>query len=177
KVNSNNNIYINGYISGDKFNLNSDTAYQYQNKNANIKWKHNFNNRFYGVFSLGTDHYNYEVGSEGNPVNAYALSYSIGQQKLNADFSYFLNNKHRISFGLSSLYYSIKAGSFVPVGKESLVNPDVIEKEQALESAFYVSDKYEINPDLSVEAGIRFSVFNYLGPKNVVSYAPGLPLQ
>src|SRR5690606_38481998 len=38
KVNSNNNIYINGYISGDKFNLNSDTAYQYQNKNANIKW-------------------------------------------------------------------------------------------------------------------------------------------
>ena len=177
KVNSNNNIYINGYMSGDKFNLNSDTAYQYQNKNANIKWKHNFNNRFYGVFSLGTDHYNYEVGSEGNPVNAYALSYSIGQQKLNADFSYFLNNKHRISFGLSSLYYSIKAGSFVPVGKESLVNPDVIEKEQALESAFYVSDKYEINPDLSVEAGIRFSVFNYLGPKNVVSYAPGLPLQ
>ena len=177
KVNNNNNVYINGYISGDKFNLNSDTAYRYENKNANIKWKHNFNNRFYGVFTLGTDHYNYKVESKDNPVNAYALSYSIGQQKLNADFSYFLNNEHRITFGLSSLYYDIASGSFKPVGKESLVVPDVLEKEQALESGLYVSDKYEISDNLSLEGGLRFSLFNYLGPKNVNTYAPGLPLQ
>ena len=33
KVNNKNNIYFNGYISGDNFNLNSDTSYKYQNKN------------------------------------------------------------------------------------------------------------------------------------------------
>ena len=35
-----NNLYVTGYISQDKFSLNSDTLYQYSNKNANIKYKH-----------------------------------------------------------------------------------------------------------------------------------------
>jgi len=177
KVNNKNNIYLNGYISGDKFTLNSDTSYQYQNKNANIKWKHNFNNRFYGVLTAGIDHYDYKVSGYGNPVNAYKLSYIINQYKLNADVSYFLNNKHKIAFGLSSLYYNIHSGSFTPVGKESLVIPDAIEAEHAIESALYASDQYNITSKFSVEGGIRFSVFSYLGPKHIFNYAPGLPKQ
>ena len=177
KVNNKNNIYLNGYISGDKFNLNSDTGYQYHNKNANIKWKHSFNNRFYGVLSGGIDHYDYKVSGHDNPVNAYELSYTINQYKLNADFSYFLNNKHKIAFGLSSLYYNIHAGSFNPLDKRSLVIPDTIEAEQALESAFYASDQYNITSNFSVEGGIRYSLFNYLGPKHIFKYAPGLPRQ
>jgi CarboxypepD_reg-like domain/TonB-dependent Receptor Plug Domain len=177
KVNNKNNIYLNGYISDDKFNLNSDTSYQYQNKNANIQWKHNFNNRFYGVLFAGVDHYDYKVSGTDNPVNAYQLSYAINQYKLKADFSYFLNNKHKITFGLNSLYYNIHSGSFRPVGKESLVIPDTIEAEHAIESALYASDQYNITSKFSVEGGIRYSVFNYLGPKHVFKYAPGLPRQ
>ena len=63
KLNAKNNIYLNGYISGDKFNLNSDTNYAYHNKNANVKWKHSFNNRFYDVLTAGIDHYDYKVSA------------------------------------------------------------------------------------------------------------------
>ncbi|MDQ2720188.1 MAG: TonB-dependent receptor [Bacteroidota bacterium] len=177
KVDNKNNIYLNGYISGDKFNLNSDTSYQYHNKNANIKWKHTFNNRFYGVLTAGIDHYDYKVAGYDNPVNAYALSYVINQYKASADFSYFLNNKHKLAFGASSLLYNIHSGSFVPFGKESLVIADTIEAEHALESAVYFSDQYNISPKFSVEAGIRYSLYNYLGPKHINTYAPGLPRQ
>ncbi len=177
KVNNKNNIYLNGYISGDKFNLNSDTNYAYHNKNANIKWKHIFNNRFYGVLTFGADHYDYQVSSQDNPVNAYRLSYIINQYKMNADFSYFLNNKHKIAFGLSSLYYHINSGTFNPLGKQSLIIPDTVEPEQALESAIYISDLYNISSKFSVEGGIRYSIYNYLGPKHVYTYAPGFPRQ
>ena len=177
KVNSKNNIYLNGYLSGDKFNLNSDTEYAYHNKNANIQWKHNFSNRFYGVVAAGIDHYDYKVSSQANPVNAYQLAYNIDQYKLNADFSYFLNNKHKIAFGASTLYYKIHSGTFDPLGKESLVIPDTIETENARESAIYLSDNYSITSKFSVEGGIRYSLYNYLGPKHVNIYAPGLPHQ
>ncbi|HXS57088.1 MAG TPA: carboxypeptidase-like regulatory domain-containing protein [Hanamia sp.] len=175
KVDNKNNIYLNGYISGDKFNLNSDTTYQYYNKNANVKWKHNFNNRFYSVLSAGIDHYDYKVSSDDNPVNAYQLAYKINQYKANLDFSYFLNNKHKLSFGLSTLKYNISSGTYDPFGKQSLVIADTIESEHALESAAYISDQFNITPDLSLEGGVRYSLFNYLGPKNVAEYAPGLP--
>jgi len=177
KLNNKNNIYLNGYISGDKFNLNSDTSYAYHNKNADIKWKHNFNNRFYGVLSAGIDHYDYLVAGHNNPVNAFQLDYNINQYKFNADFSYFLNNKHKVAFGVSSLYYHIHSGTLDPLGKESLVIPDTIEAEQALESAAYISDNYNITSKLAFEGGIRYSLYNYLGPKHVNVYAPGLPRQ
>jgi len=77
KINNKNNVYVNGYFSGDKFNLNSDTTYQYHNKNANINWKHNFNNRFYGVLSAGIDHYDYQVAFNADSVNAYQLKFSV----------------------------------------------------------------------------------------------------
>ncbi len=175
KINSKNNVYINGYISGDKFNLNSDTAYQYDNKNANINWKHIFNNRFYGVLTAGIDHYDYQVAFNGDSVNAYKLDYSINQYKVNADFSYFLSNKHTLSFGLNSLLYNIHSGSVSPIGKSSLFVADTLEAEHALESALYLSDHYDVTDNLSLDGGIRYSMFNYLGPKHVNTYAPGLP--
>ena len=177
KLNRKNNIYINGYLSNDKFNLNSDTSYHYNNRNANISWRHNFNNRFYGVLLGGIDHYEYKVTGYDNPVNAYWLTYKINQYKFNADFNYFLSNKHKITFGLNSLYYHIHPGSFTPRGSQSLITPDTLEAEQALETALYFSDEFRINSKFSVEGGIRYSYYDYLGPKNVYTYAPGLPRQ
>lgn len=175
KINGKNNVYVNGYISGDKFNLNSDTTYQYYNKNANINWKHNFNNRFYGVLSAGMDHYDYQVAFNADSVNAYKLNFSINQYKASLDFSYFLSNKHTLTFGASSLMYDVHSGSFDPVGKTSLIIPDTLEGEHALESALYLSDRYNVTSNLSFEGGIRYSMFNYLGARHVNSYAPGLP--
>jgi hypothetical protein len=175
KINSKNNVYVNGYVSGDKFNLNSDTSYQYHNKNANINWKHIFNNRFYGVLSAGIDHYDYQVAFNGDSVNAYKLDFRINQYKANLDFSYFLNNKHTIAFGVSTLKYDIHSGSFTPFGKYSLIVPDTLEAEHALESAVYLSDRYNVSSSLSIDAGVRYSMFNYMGAKHVNSYAAGLP--
>lgn len=175
KINNKNNIYVNGYISGDKFNLNSDTTYQYHNKNANINWKHNFNNRFYGVLSAGIDHYDYQVAFNADSVNAYDLKFSINQYKANLDFSYFLSNKHTITFGASSLMYNVHSGSLSPLGKTSLIIPDTLEAEHALESALYLSDHYNVSSKLSFDGGIRYSMFNYMGAKHVNYYAPGLP--
>jgi hypothetical protein len=175
EFNAKNTIYIMGYISHDQFRLNSDTTYKYDNKNANIKWKHIFNNKFYSVFLVGHDQYKYSVSSTLNPVNAYNLAFDINQTNFKADFNYAPNSNHSIDFGISSLYYQLQPGTFTPVGTKSLVVPDMVQKEQALESAVYLGDKFEISPSFSVQGGIRFSLYNYLGPHDVYNYTPGLP--
>ncbi|HEY4875165.1 MAG TPA: TonB-dependent receptor [Puia sp.] len=175
EFNAKNSIYIMGYISHDQFRLNSDTTYKYDNKNANIKWKHIFNNKFYSVFLLGHDQYKYSVSSTLNPVNAYNLAFDINQTNFKADFNYAPNSNHSIDFGISSLYYQLQPGTFTPVGTKSLVIPDMVQREQALESAVYLGDKFEISPSFSVQGGIRFSLYNYLGPHDVYNYTPGLP--
>jgi hypothetical protein len=37
--------------------------------------------------------------------------------------------------------------------------------EQAFESALYVADRYTVSSKLSVNAGLRFSLFNNMGPQ------------
>jgi hypothetical protein len=172
-----NNLYISGYLSNDNFKLNSDTAYAYSNKSAVIKWKHNFNNKLYSVVSGGIDDYQYSISSKVNSadVNAFDLAFKIKQENFKADFTYYLSNKHTIDFGISSILYHINPGSYEPDGIQSLVLPQVVAPEQALESAIYLGDKFDVTPKLTISAGIRYNIYNYLGPQTVDSYAPNLP--
>jgi hypothetical protein len=175
QINERNNIYVTSYISRDKFKLNSDTSYSYANRNVNIKWKHNYNDKLFSVFTAGLDRYEYNIASTDNAVNAYKLAFDINQTNFKSDFTYYVNRNHTLNFGLNSIYYKLHPGTYGPNGDKSLAAPDVIPAQQALESALYLGDKYDISTDLSVSFGIRYSLYNFLGPQTVNNYAPGLP--
>nr|HVY75962.1 TonB-dependent receptor [Puia sp.] len=150
-------------------------TYKYSNRNANLKWKHNFSNKSYAVFTAGLDHYQYSVSTTQVPVNAFKLGFNINQSYFRADFNYSPNNKHSISYGLNSIYYKLYPGNYGPEGSKSLVVQNNVQPEQGLESGVYFGDKYEISSKFTVDAGIRYSVFNYLGPHDVYQYVPGVP--
>ncbi|HEY2650149.1 MAG TPA: carboxypeptidase-like regulatory domain-containing protein, partial [Puia sp.] len=177
EINAKNHLFLTGYISSDRFTLNSDTLYKYQNRNANLQWKHEFNNRFNAVFMAGVDDYNYSITSTLNPVNAYKLSFNITQYVFHGDFTYNINSVHTLDFGVSSIYYKLSPGSLDPQGSKSLVVPDHVPNEQALESAAYLGDRINLGTRFSVNLGIRYSYYNYLGPQNIYTYAPGQPLE
>ncbi len=174
-INSRNFFYLAGYLSRDNFNFNTDTSYKYGNSSANIKWRHIFNDQFFGVITVGIDHYQYAVSSQFIPVNGYKLGFDINQKSLRADFNYKLNDKHSLNFGFTSIYYLLHPGSYEPVGSKSLVSPDIVAKEQALESALYLGDTYSLSPKFSIDGGIHYSIYNYLGPHDIYQYMPGVP--
>ena len=172
EVNSKNSIYATGYMSRDQFRLAGDTLYKYLNQNASLKWKHIFNNKLYGVLTSAYSHYRYNITSNINPVNASELTYRINQSNIQADFNYFHNAKHTFDFGFSSILYHISPGSLKPLGNESLMETDILEREQGLESALYVSDRIDLTPRFSIMLGLRYSMYHALGPKQVYQYVP-----
>ncbi|MCE7069302.1 TonB-dependent receptor [Dyadobacter sp. CY327] len=177
EINEKNSLFLTGYISDDRFRLYGDTLYTYQNQLGSLKWKHTFNNRLYSVFTAAHTKYQYAMGAAGLPLNSFDLKFDINQSNFKADLSYVLHPKHTLDFGLSTIYYKLHPGSFQPKGTESLIVPDVLEAEQGTESAIYIEDKFEVNPRLSITAGIRYSFYQYLGPRNVNTYVPGLPIE
>jgi hypothetical protein len=176
EINEKNSLFLTGYISDDRFKLYGDTLYAYQNQLGSIKWKHTFNSRLYGVLTAAHTKYQYAMEAQGLPLNSFDLKFDINQSNFKADLSYNLHPKHTLDFGLSTIYYKLHPGSFKPRGAESLIIPDELEAEQATESAIYLEDKFEVNPRLSITAGIRYSFFQYLGPKTVNTYLPGFPI-
>jgi len=176
ELDKHNTLFITGYLSSDRFNLNSDTLYTYGNRNASIKWKHIFSSRTTMDISTGYDRYQYKISSSNNPVNASSLAFNINQAYLKVHFKYYLNAHHTLEYGLQSIHYKLNPGTYQPLGKASLVVPDTLQPERALESAVYLSDEYKITSAFSLEGGIRWSMFNYLGPSLVNNYAPGQPI-
>ncbi len=176
EVNEKNSVYVTGYLSKDRFRLFGDTIYAYQNQLASLKWKHTFNAKLYGTFTAAYTNYEYAVASIQVPLNAFDLKFGIKQVSGKAEFSYLLNARHTLDFGVSTIRYQVSPGNFQPRSSESLILPDQLEAEQGQESAVYIEDRFEVNPKLLITAGLRFSVFNYLGPKTVNQYLPGQPI-
>jgi hypothetical protein len=174
-IDDKNSIYLSGYMSKDRFKLNSDTLYHYGDKNLSLKWKHIINNKIYGVFTSGYSNYDYSISSDINPAEAFNMKFAIQQTNAKLDFSYFPNSKHTINFGISSIYFKLHPGNIQPLGTESLVAPDELQHEQALESAIYAGENFELTQNLSLYAGIRYSYYQYLGPRDVFTYPGDVP--
>ena len=165
RFNEKNAVYLTGYYSHDRFNFTVMEQYEYENANFSAKWKHTFNPKLTNTFVVGHDHYSYFTKDMNDIYNAYSLDFAINQIFGKADFSYYLNTRHTLNAGINTIYYRLDPGNYLPVHPKSLIKEDRLLSEKSMESAVYLSDQWEISPLWIVNAGIRYSIFNILGPR------------
>jgi len=177
RINENNSVYLTGYYSRDRFSFTDMDQFAYQNANISAKWRHIFNPQFTSTYVVGYDHYSYNNKDITDVFNAYQLDYEINQFFGKADFSYYLNNEHTLNAGFNTILYNLSPGNYLPAHPLSIIKEEKLITEKSLESAAYLSDQWEISPELTVSAGVRYSLFNVLGPRvfNVYSQEYLLP--
>jgi hypothetical protein len=175
--NDNNSFYLSGYLSQDRFSFNKDTLYSYSDRNASFKWKHAFSTQLTGVFSSSYSDYRFTVSSNANPVEAAEMDFRIRQWQGKADFTWFPKAKHTITGGMTAIRYSLSPGNLNPLGSESKTIPEAIQQEQAWETALYIGEDFEITPRFGLYAGMRYSFYQMVGPRDVYQYVPGQPRQ
>lgn len=174
EIDKKNTLYFSAYTSADQFNLNSDTLYGYGNKNFSLKLKHIYSNKLTGIYTVGYDKYSYNITSDKVPVNAFKLNFGIQQLFAKAMYNYTLNVKHSFDFGVNTLLYNLSPGTFAPLNQNSLVAFNKINTERALETALFFTDHYTISSKLKLDLGLRTSLYNYLGPQQISTYAEGV---
>ena len=176
KINPKNSLRLNSYLSSDSFRFDRDTLFQYQNQNVNLSWIHYFNERLELETVIGRDHYNFGIEGRDSPPNAFDLGFDIKQSFLKANFTYALDERHKLNFGASTIDYRLQPGFIDPSGTESIIIPEEVNPERAMETAFYVGDDFEINDRLSVNYGARYVIYQYLGPNIARIYEEGQPI-
>ncbi|GAB3422828.1 TonB-dependent receptor [Niabella aquatica] len=175
-IDSNDNIYLNGYYSRDQFKLNEDTTYGYTNRNFSLKWQHRFSRRLQGEIIGGYDYYKYDIKSGENYVNAFKLFFDIRQYFGKINFVYYHSQKHGFDFGLNTIVYRLQPGTFEPLNSSSFVKPDTVSTERALENALYFTHRFTPTNKLSFTTGLRYSLYSYMGPQSVAYYTEGQPV-
>ena len=170
KINNMHRLKVYGYWSNDKFSFSSKDSYGYQNRNFSAEWRSILNERVTATFSAGLDHYDYFNEDRNTPSMAARLSFGIDQLWGKLHIRQRLTEKDVLTYGLSIQHYNVQAGKYEPVGEKSCIDTDQLQREKALESAAYIDFEHALTEKLSVSAGLRYSLFNALGPRDVNYY-------
>ena len=170
KLNSMHRLRVYGYWSNDKFSFSSKDNYGYKNRNISAEWRSILNERVTATLSAGHDHYDYFNEDRNTPSMAARLSFGIDQLWGKLHVRHRLSEKHSLTYGLSVQHYNVQAGRYEPVGEESCIKTDELQEEKALESAAYIDYERQLTERLSVSAGLRYVMFNALGPRDVNYY-------
>ncbi len=176
KINEKNSIQAMGYFSNDKFSITSDSIFDYGNRLGSLKWNHTFNSKNSASIQLATSQYKFNIIFDGNFNQNSDFGYKINETQLKLRAKYLHSNEHKFTYGLSSKLYAIDPGEIKPLGGESIVTNRKVDREKGLESAVYVSDLYKVSDKLSLDLGLRFSMFSALGPSSQNTYAPNVPI-
>ncbi len=166
-------LTFSGYTSHDQFRLQGDSTFKWNNLLGSVRLDHAFSSKFTSTFTLGSGSYDYSV-TDKDERTGFDLTYKITYPSLKADFQY-QAGVHKVSFGLQSTYYLFDPGKLEPYTSGSNVVPLQMDKQKSVESAIYIGDGITLNEKYFLEAGVRFSVFNALGPATVNIYDPILP--
>lgn len=164
-------LFVSGYFGRDDINLlRYSNAFQskWGNTTGTFRWNHIFNNKLFMNTSLiySDFTYNMQLGSDSTQVNVQS---SIRDFNLKQEWQYYLNPQHTFKAGFNSIYHSFIPGSVTGTAAISLQNSD-IPKRYALENALFLSDEYAVTDQLKINAGIRISNFNLLGPTIIYEF-------
>lgn len=174
-INQANSFYFSGYVSHDNFDYYLEDAFEYQSFASTFRWKHIFSPRLFSTFSAILSNYDYTMKSRSDSALFYDVDYRILQKSFKADFTYTTTSNHKIDFGLNSTWYKLHPGNRVPSNNFSMISPAELEQEQALESALYLGDEFDLNGRISLAAGLRYNFYMNFGPKTQVNYVDGIP--
>ena len=172
KINDRNSIHACGYYSHDRFSFSPDTSFLYNNLNGSLKWRSSFGERHSLVLSAGYDTYDYAITDTFNPETAYRLSTGIRQAFLKSVFKTVLSSNHTLTYGISATHYDLRPGSYLPNGDASIVNPNVLDPERAVESAVYAGDQWTLSDAASFDAGLRYVNYYKYGAHSKMYHAP-----
>ncbi|OOG72306.1 TonB-dependent receptor [Algoriphagus sp. A40] len=174
RINDKNSLELISYMSRDKFSFDPDTTYSYQNLNLALSWRRYFNERLEGKITLGRDAYEFNIEGLDNPLNSFNYGFDIEQLQLRTDFEY-RNGKHIFDFGFQAIQYTLNPGHMSPFGPESIVTDKKLDEEKGREFSVFVGDEIQVNDKLAFSLGMRYMLYQLLGPAQFKEYSEGGP--
>ncbi|HEY6913485.1 MAG TPA: TonB-dependent receptor [Paludibacter sp.] len=168
-IDDKNRVYFSGYMGRDIFKFSNRFGINWGNVTGTLRWNHIWNEKLFSNTSLIYSDYDYKVAISGS--RSFSLTSIIKDWNLKHNFEYFINSENTLSFGLNSIYHTLTPGQLET--SDSLLSALHLQNKFALENALFISDAWKPTSKLSINAGLRFTSFNLVGPGDFYSYANG----
>lgn len=163
-----NRLFLSAYFGRDVFSYknkksNFNTDIPWGNATMSLRWNHIFNDKLFSNTSVVFTDYKFATEVM---QRQFQLKIGSGIRDYNAkmDFNYLPNIRNNIKFGFNYTFHR-----FTPSSTSFKVgNVDIVKEKEiyqyANEAAVYFMDEYDFTEKLRLNAGIRYSAFQHIGP-------------
>ncbi|MGR3811300.1 TonB-dependent receptor [Jiulongibacter sp. NS-SX5] len=168
KINNNNTLFLSGYFGRDVFG--ADFGFNWGNATTSLRWNHVFNDKLFMNTTVFYSNYDYLLDSDlsnEEDQDSFKWESNIQNYSIKPDFEYYINPNNTLSFGGQSIYYRFNPGQAEAVSSGETRTIGLPDK-YAVESGIYIGNEQKINSRLSLQYGIRYSDYRYIGEGNKV---------
>lgn len=155
-------VTLSGYYGDDVLKNKEQLSWNWGNRTATANWKHSFSNKFFADISALYSDFNYALGVNSTGNSELEWKARINDETLKADFTYLVNSRYTYKFGAASIYHTIHPGNISITGSEVETSFN-LETQRALESSAYLSSTIKVNDEFTIDAGLRYSLFQNIG--------------
>lgn len=182
RFNENNYLVFSGYYGRDDFFFkendessaaNFDFGTRWGNTVAGLRWKHVFNDDLYSETIARYNAYDFEFTAGFGEVK-FSASSGIEDVGLKYEMDWFASGVNEMKFGFETTYHSFRPGTGRIEDRESDITQEV-EERYAWENGLYVQSNYSLSERLQLRAGLRYSLFNQVGPFDDVLFENEVP--
>jgi hypothetical protein len=163
-----NRLYLSGYLGRDVFNFRSkektfSTNIPWGNATATLRWNHLFSPRLFANTMVIYNNYHFSFNATQNNLTV-GLHSGIRDVSLRSDVDYYARINHHIKFGGLYTYHTFTPSTVSGSTGDRSFNPDNPFTKRAHEAAVYLLDDWTVTRKLKINAGLRMSAFQQVGP-------------
>lgn len=160
-------IFLSGYFGRDVLNFsNPERGFKFDmpwgNATATLRWNHIFGDKLFMNTTLIFNDYDFSIGG-GLDDFQFNLFSGIRDYGTKVSFDYYPSPRHQIKFGMDYTYHIFTPSKTEAISGETVLTIDPAIK-QAHEAGVYILDEWKISQKLTINAGVRFSGFQQVGP-------------
>ena len=170
-VNENNRLQFSSYHGRDVFRFGTDDPFtmDWGNTTYTINWSNIIHTDWLlNVNALYTG-YSYSMAFEGDGADGFIWEAGNRDMGVKLDLSWFPGDSHTVKMGLTSVYHAFNPGMFRGLGN-SVFGEMGSTGSNALSHALFASNEQTVSDRLSVEYGVRLSVFQNMGAATVYHF-------
>ena len=171
RFNDKDRLYLSGYFGRDVFDFvngrqSLNVNIPWGNATGTIRWNHVFNKKLFANTTAVYNDYNFTFKAIQDNFEV-KLASGIRDLSIKQDFDFYPFSKQKIKFG--ALYTHHQFTPSVVSGKQDSIvfDPLNAQLKYAHEAAIYAQDDWEITPKLQLSGGLRYSLFQQIGPNKI----------
>ncbi len=169
RLNDKNTIILSGYSSEDEFTYNEEFGFEYSTLLGQMMYKTIFSDKLISKLSVVRSDYK-SARFDLSGVDAAQLNNDVSYWKVKEQLTFSPDNNLEVDAGISGIRYEVDPGKRQPFGEDSVIVPAELEQENGLELAAFGSANWTVSPRFTVAGGLRFALYQFLGPKTVYEY-------